>query len=31
MVSIRTATSEQMAKIIPWLKVFSRINEKLYR
>jgi deazaflavin-dependent oxidoreductase (nitroreductase family) len=31
MVNIRTATSEQMGKIIPWLKVFSRINEKLYR
>lgn len=31
MINIRTATSEEMAKIIPWLKVFSRLNEKLYR
>mgnify|MGYP000928908493 FL=1 len=31
MINIRTATSEEIAKIIPWLKVFSRLNEKLYR
>ena len=31
MINIRTATSEEMAKIIPWLKVFSRLNEKFYR
>ncbi|MCC6295142.1 MAG: nitroreductase family deazaflavin-dependent oxidoreductase [Pseudomonadales bacterium] len=31
MINIRTATSEEMAKIIPWLKAFSRLNEKFYR
>ena len=31
MINIRTATSEEMAKIIPWLKTFSRLNEKFYR
>lgn len=31
MFNIRTATSEQMAKIVPYLKVFSKVNEKVYR
>ena len=31
MINIKTATSEEMAKIIPYLKVFSSLNEKIYR
>lgn len=31
MFTIRTATSEQMTKIVPFLKVFSRVNQKVYR
>lgn len=31
MVNLKTATSEQMGKIIPYLKVFSHLNVKLYR
>lgn len=31
MINLKTATSEEMAKIIPYLKVFSSLNEKIYR
>ncbi len=31
MFNLQTATSEQMAKVIPYLKVFSSLNEKVYR
>ncbi len=31
MVNIKTATSEQMEKVLPFLKVFSSLNEKVYR
>ena len=31
MINIKTATSEQMGKILPFLKVFSSFNEKVYR
>lgn len=31
MINIKTATSEQMAKLLPYLKVFSSFNEKVYR
>lgn len=31
MVNLKTATSEEIAKIIPYLKVFSSLNEKIYR
>ncbi len=31
MFNLQTATSEQMVKVIPYLKVFSSLNEKVYR
>lgn len=31
MINLKTATSEEIAKIIPYLKVFSSLNEKIYR
>lgn len=31
MVNLKTATSEEIVKIIPYLKVFSSLNEKIYR
>ncbi len=31
MVNLKTATSEQMEKLLPFLKVFSSLNEKIYR
>jgi F420H(2)-dependent quinone reductase len=31
MINLKTATSEEMAKIVPYLKVFSSLNEKIYR
>ena len=31
MFNIQTATSEQMSKLLPYLKVFSSFNEKVYR
>ncbi|RLA43863.1 MAG: nitroreductase family deazaflavin-dependent oxidoreductase [Gammaproteobacteria bacterium] len=31
MINLKTATSEEMAKILPYLKVFSSLNEKVYR
>ncbi len=31
MVNLKTATSEQMEKVLPFLKVFSSLNEKVYR
>lgn len=31
MVNLKTATSEQMEKVLPYLKVFSSLNEKIYR
>ena len=31
MFNLQTATSEQMAKLLPYLKVFSSLNEKVYR
>ncbi len=31
MINIRTATSEQMTKVVPFLKVFSRLNQRIYR
>ncbi|HTK62849.1 MAG TPA: nitroreductase family deazaflavin-dependent oxidoreductase [Pseudonocardia sp.] len=31
MINLRTATSEQMLKIVPFLKVFSRLNQRIYR
>jgi len=31
MINIKTASSEQIAKILPFLKAFSSLNEKVYR
>ncbi|MGQ0481535.1 MAG: nitroreductase family deazaflavin-dependent oxidoreductase [Pseudonocardia sp.] len=31
MINLRTATSEQMTKVVPFLKVFSRLNQRVYR
>ncbi len=31
MFNIKTATSEQMGKVIPYLKAFSAVHEKVYR
>lgn len=31
MFNIKTATSEQMGKAVPYLKIFSSLHEKLYR
>lgn len=31
MINIKTASSEQMGKLLPYLKVFSSLNEKVYR
>ena len=31
MINIKTATSEQMGKLLPYLKIFSSLNEKVYR
>lgn len=31
MIDIKTAASEEMAKIVPYLKVFSTLNQKIYR
>lgn len=31
MFNLQTATSEQMAKVLPYLRVFSSLNEKIYR
>ena len=31
MINLKTATSEEMAKVIPFLKVFSSLNAKIYR
>ncbi len=31
MINIKTASSEQMGKLLPYLKVFSALNEKVYR
>lgn len=31
MINLKTSSSEEIAKIIPYLKVFSWLNEKIYR
>lgn len=31
MINLKTATSEEITKIIPFLKIFSSLNEKIYR
>ncbi len=31
MINLKTSSSEEIAKIIPYLKVFSSLNEKIYR
>ncbi len=31
MINMKTATAEEITKILPYLKVFSSLNEKIYR